>query len=145
MAGIGDATPAVAAEAPRDIAGIAWAPFLLVIAIVALAHAAIATRFGWHRDEFYCVTPGRQFKAALRVKGLDDSARILAIDHKCSKCGAKMTKSTKPGQQQPERARADLYGLPAVTTHLAYLSTTHPFGCRFPLSPGPWLAMHTLA
>ena len=38
----------------------AWRPVLGVAAAVALAHAAIATRYGWHRDEFYSVATGRR-------------------------------------------------------------------------------------
>ncbi len=57
VARAGDATSPGPADIEID--KVAFAPVLLVMAIVALAHAAIATRFGWHRDEFYYVTSGR--------------------------------------------------------------------------------------
>jgi 4-amino-4-deoxy-L-arabinose transferase-like glycosyltransferase len=38
---------------------LAWRPVLSVAAVVALVHLAVATRFGWHRDEFYYVVAGR--------------------------------------------------------------------------------------
>jgi hypothetical protein len=38
---------------------IAWRPISIVLAITAVVHGAVATRFGWHRDEFYYVISGR--------------------------------------------------------------------------------------
>ncbi|MFC1433779.1 glycosyltransferase family 39 protein [Streptacidiphilus sp. N1-3] len=40
-------------------AATAWRPVLLVAAVVAVVHLAVATRYGWHRDEFYYVICGR--------------------------------------------------------------------------------------
>ncbi|WP_220140223.1 glycosyltransferase family 39 protein [Kitasatospora acidiphila] len=37
----------------------AWRPVWLVAAVVAAVHLAVATRYGWHRDEFYYVICGR--------------------------------------------------------------------------------------
>lgn len=47
---VGDGTPSM---------NVAWRPILTIAAIVALGHALIATRYGWHRDEFYYVASGR--------------------------------------------------------------------------------------
>ncbi|WP_326837013.1 glycosyltransferase family 39 protein [Amycolatopsis rhabdoformis] len=46
---------------PSDsrVAALAWRPLLAVVAVAGLVHAAVATRFGWHRDEFYYVISGR--------------------------------------------------------------------------------------
>jgi hypothetical protein len=33
---------------------------LLIVGVVVIAHAVIATRYGWHRDEFYYVATGRR-------------------------------------------------------------------------------------
>lgn len=40
-------------------AQVAWRPVLAIAAVVAAGHALVATRFGWHRDEFYYVASGR--------------------------------------------------------------------------------------
>jgi hypothetical protein len=48
-------TPFSVAELPA----IAWPIVIGVAATVAVAHALIATRYGWHRDEFYYVASGR--------------------------------------------------------------------------------------
>jgi hypothetical protein len=45
-------------ELPRR-SPIAWRPVSIVLAITAIAHGAVATRFGWHRDEFYYVISGQ--------------------------------------------------------------------------------------
>lgn len=37
----------------------AWRPVLLIAGVVAVIHLAVATRYGWHRDEFYYVITGR--------------------------------------------------------------------------------------
>ncbi|WP_203989382.1 glycosyltransferase family 39 protein [Sphaerisporangium rufum] len=37
----------------------AWRPVLAVALAAGVVHLAVATRFGWHRDEFYQVTTGR--------------------------------------------------------------------------------------
>jgi hypothetical protein len=36
-----------------------WRPVLAVLAVAGIVHLAVATRFGWHRDEFYYVISGR--------------------------------------------------------------------------------------
>jgi Dolichyl-phosphate-mannose-protein mannosyltransferase len=38
---------------------VAWRPVLVVTAVVVLGHLAVATRYGWHRDEFYYVICGQ--------------------------------------------------------------------------------------
>ncbi|NUP50503.1 MAG: hypothetical protein HOW97_24810, partial [Catenulispora sp.] len=38
---------------------VAWRPVALVTAVTAAVHLAVATRFGWHHDEFYYVICGR--------------------------------------------------------------------------------------
>jgi hypothetical protein len=43
----------------EGVARTAWRPVLAVAAVVGLVHLAVATRFGWHRDEFYYVITGR--------------------------------------------------------------------------------------
>lgn len=37
----------------------AWRPVLVIAAAVMLVHLVVATRYGWHRDEFYYVASGR--------------------------------------------------------------------------------------
>lgn len=37
----------------------AWRPVLAIAAVAVVVHLAVATRYGWHRDEFYYVTTGR--------------------------------------------------------------------------------------
>lgn len=43
----------------RGRTGIAWRPVLLVAAVIGVIHLAVATRYGWHHDEFYYVISGR--------------------------------------------------------------------------------------
>ncbi|GLY77860.1 hypothetical protein Airi01_061270 [Actinoallomurus iriomotensis] len=43
----------------RRAAPLAWRPVLAVVAVAGAVHLAVATRFGWHRDEFYYVISGR--------------------------------------------------------------------------------------
>src|SRR5215469_14000117 len=38
---------------------LAWRPVLIIAAIIAAVHLAVAARYGWHRDEFYYVITGR--------------------------------------------------------------------------------------
>jgi len=38
---------------------LAWRPVLLITGVIAVIHLAVATRYGWHRDEFYYVITGR--------------------------------------------------------------------------------------
>src|SRR6201999_2965528 len=38
---------------------VAWRPVLIVAAVAAVIHLAVALRYGWHRDELYFVTSGR--------------------------------------------------------------------------------------
>ncbi|MGW4772312.1 glycosyltransferase family 39 protein [Nocardia sp. NPDC004278] len=54
--------PAPSALAEQDTparAPIAWRPVSVVGAAAAMVHLLVATRFGWHRDEFYYVICGR--------------------------------------------------------------------------------------
>ena len=51
-------TLALPGQTPQR-APIAWRPVLLVLAVTAVVHGAVATRFGWHRDEFYYVISGQ--------------------------------------------------------------------------------------
>lgn len=44
---------------PTGRGPISWRPVWLIAGIVAAIHLAVATRFGWHRDEFYYVICGR--------------------------------------------------------------------------------------
>ncbi|QUQ66432.1 glycosyltransferase family 39 protein [Kutzneria sp. CA-103260] len=39
--------------------GTAWRPVLIVAAVAAVVHLAVALRYGWHRDELYYVTSGQ--------------------------------------------------------------------------------------
>jgi 4-amino-4-deoxy-L-arabinose transferase-like glycosyltransferase len=45
--------------APERGAPLAWRPVLVVAAVAGVVHLAVATRFGWHRDEFYYVIAGQ--------------------------------------------------------------------------------------
>ena len=42
-----------------SVTALAWRPVLMIAAVVAFGHLLIATRYGWHRDEFYYVASGR--------------------------------------------------------------------------------------
>lgn len=53
----GERAPAIAGEATPQ--RLAWRPVLAVMAVAGGVHLAVATRFGWHRDEFYYVISGR--------------------------------------------------------------------------------------
>ncbi|MFC1438874.1 glycosyltransferase family 39 protein [Streptacidiphilus sp. N1-10] len=53
------ALPAIPAPSTPGREPTAWRPVLLVAAAVAAVHLAVATRYGWHRDEFYYVISGR--------------------------------------------------------------------------------------
>ena len=53
------AQDAVVEWGERSRAPLAWAPVGLVAAAAAVVHLAVATRYGWHRDEFYYVICGR--------------------------------------------------------------------------------------
>ncbi len=46
-------------DTERGIVQLAWGPVLALVAAVSLVHLLVATRYGWHRDEFYYVTSGR--------------------------------------------------------------------------------------
>jgi Dolichyl-phosphate-mannose-protein mannosyltransferase len=46
-------------QAPSTRAPMAWRPVLAVAAVAAAIHLAVATRYGWHHDEFYYVICGR--------------------------------------------------------------------------------------
>ncbi|HEY3502846.1 MAG TPA: glycosyltransferase family 39 protein [Actinocatenispora sp.] len=52
-------TAAPAGPDTRRGAPLAWRPVLAVLAVAGVVHLAVATRFGWHRDEFYYVISGR--------------------------------------------------------------------------------------
>jgi hypothetical protein len=52
-----DLAPTEPALATRP--AIAWRPVLLVTGLAVLVHLLVATRYGWHRDEFYYVLCGR--------------------------------------------------------------------------------------
>src|SRR5580765_5761258 len=43
----------------RNVNPYAWRPVAVVAAVTAAAHLAVASRFGWHRDELYYVESGR--------------------------------------------------------------------------------------
>jgi hypothetical protein len=47
-------------EAPGLIEPVAWRPVLAVAAAAMVVHSAVATRYGWHRDEFYYLAAGRR-------------------------------------------------------------------------------------
>lgn len=53
--------PAVRTEAARP--RMAWRWVLLVAGVAAAIHLTVATRYGWHRDEFYYVITGRHLAA----------------------------------------------------------------------------------
>ncbi|MQY17532.1 glycosyltransferase family 39 protein [Nocardia macrotermitis] len=60
-----DRTPSAENPAAPEQSGnrgrppIAWRPVLVVAAVAGIVHLVVATRFGWHRDEFYYVLCGR--------------------------------------------------------------------------------------
>ncbi|HVV20666.1 MAG TPA: glycosyltransferase family 39 protein [Pseudonocardiaceae bacterium] len=43
----------------REVPKIAWRPVGAITALAGVIHLAVATRYGWHRDEFYYVISGR--------------------------------------------------------------------------------------
>ena len=45
--------PAASLPAP-----LAWKPVGLIVALTGVAHLAVLTRYGWHRDELYYVVSG---------------------------------------------------------------------------------------
>src|ERR1700761_9704297 len=58
MAEVTQAVP-LARPAEPGRAPIAWRPVLAVAAAIGVVHLIVATRYGWHRDEFYYVITGR--------------------------------------------------------------------------------------
>ncbi|KAA2254124.1 glycosyltransferase family 39 protein [Solihabitans fulvus] len=46
-------------DAARQQPKLAWRPVLAVAAVAVVVHLVVATRYGWHRDEFYYVITGR--------------------------------------------------------------------------------------
>lgn len=53
--------PAVQSQVPGP--RVAWRWVLLVAGVAAAIHLTVATRYGWHRDEFYYVITGRHLAA----------------------------------------------------------------------------------
>jgi Dolichyl-phosphate-mannose-protein mannosyltransferase len=49
----------VAVEPTATVPRLAWRPVGAVVAVAGIVHLAVATRYGWHRDEFYYVVAGR--------------------------------------------------------------------------------------
>lgn len=57
--GVGAVGADVAGEVRRRVR-VAWRPVLVVLLVAGAVHLAVATRFGWHRDEFYYVISGQR-------------------------------------------------------------------------------------
>jgi Dolichyl-phosphate-mannose-protein mannosyltransferase len=50
---------AVETRPVERVVAMAWRPVSVVAAVAAVVHLSVATRYGWHRDEFYYVISGR--------------------------------------------------------------------------------------
>ena len=72
-----DIPPAPVAVAEPSPAALRWKSILAVVAIAACVHLAVATRYGWHRDEFYYLASGRHL--ALGYPDQPPGAPLLAL------------------------------------------------------------------
>jgi hypothetical protein len=117
----------------------AWRPVLAIAAVAAVVHLVVATRFGWHRDEFYYVITGRHLawgyvdqppltpllaRFAATLPGGVLPLRVLAIACQvgCVLLGAKLA------AEFGGRARAQAIAAGAVATSMAFVAASVLFG-----------------
>jgi 4-amino-4-deoxy-L-arabinose transferase-like glycosyltransferase len=120
---------------------VAWRPVLLIACVVAVIHLAVATRYGWHRDEFYYVITGRHLawgyvdqppltpvlaRLAAALPGGVLPLRILAIvaETGCVLLAAKLA------AELGGRRRAQLIAAAAVAACPAFVAASVLFGTR---------------
>jgi hypothetical protein len=112
---------------------------LLIAGVVAVVHLAVATRYGWHRDEFYYVITGRHLawgyvdqppltpllaRLAAALPGGVLPLRILAI---AAEAGCVLL-AAKLAAELGGRRRAQLISAAAVAACPAYVAASALFG-----------------
>lgn len=130
---------AAKAEPDRTYPRVAWRPVLLLAGVVAVVHLAVATRYGWHRDEFYYVLTGRHLawgyvdqppltpvlaRLAAALPGGVLPLRVLAI---AAEAGCVLL-AAKLAAELGGRRRAQLISAAAVAACPAFVGAAALFG-----------------
>ncbi len=118
---------------------LAWRPVLVVVAVAGAIHLAVATRFGWHRDEFYYVISGQHLawgypdqppltpllaRLAAELPGGVLPLRILAI---AAQLGCILLAGTLAAEFGG-RARAQTVAAASVATAVIFVGASLLFG-----------------
>lgn len=130
---------ATTTDPARQRPKMAWRPVLAIAAVAAVVHLVVATRYGWHRDEFYYVITGRhpawgyvdqppltpllaRWAAALPGGVLPLRVLAIACQVGCILLGAKLA------AEFGGRARAQAIAAGAVATSTAFVAASMLFG-----------------
>jgi hypothetical protein len=128
-------TEAPTAAVPR----LARRPVLVVAALAAAVHLAVATRYGWHRDEFYYVITGRHpawgyvdqppltpllARLAAELPGGVLPLRVLTV---ACQCGV-IVLAAKLAAELGGRAKAQVITAAAVAASFVFLASATLFG-----------------
>jgi hypothetical protein len=117
----------------------AWRPVLAIVAVAVVVHLVVATRYGWHRDEFYYVITGRhpawgyvdqppltpllaRWAAALPGGVLPLRVLAIACQAGCVVLGAKLA------AEFGGRARAQAIAAGATAASVAFVAASVLFG-----------------
>lgn len=131
--------PATTADPVRQRPKMAWRPVLAIAAVAAVVHLVVATRYGWHRDEFYYVLTGRhpawgyvdqppltpllaRWAAALPGGVLPLRVLAIACQAGCILLGAQLA------AEFGGRARAQAIAAGAVAASVAFVAASVLFG-----------------
>ncbi|MEU0792088.1 glycosyltransferase family 39 protein [Amycolatopsis sp. NPDC005961] len=131
--------PATTSDPAERRPELAWRPVLAITAVAVVVHLAVATRYGWHRDEFYYVITGRHpawgyvdqppltpvlARWAAELPGGVLPLRVLAIACQagCVVLGAKLAAEFGGG------SRAQAIAAGATAASVAFVSASVLFG-----------------